>query len=121
MRSVRCIVVLIIYCVLFNLYLFQLVNPHVPMKQVKLLYNYLNIGMLLFYFIDLKTGFESGWHEQFNNICFLVVILNYVLIIFSHHGLLTEPVTMFLCFNGAVIATSLFLLISGGRHDVFND
>lgn len=76
--------------------------------------------MLLFYFIDLKIGIESWWHEQFNNICFLTVILNYVLIIFNHHEILTDPIDKFLCFNGSVIVTSIMILISGGRHHAFN-
>lgn len=120
MRSIFCITIIMAYCVLFSLYVFQLTNPDVPMKQLKLFYNYLNVGMLLFYFIDLKTGFESEWHHQFNTICFMVVILNYVLIIFNHHGLLTDPINKFWCFNGSVIVTSIVILISGGRHGTFN-
>jgi hypothetical protein len=109
-----------IYCTLFSLYVLQLPNPDVPMKQLKLFYNYLNVGMLLFYFIDLKRGIESEWHQQFNDICFWVVIINYILIILNHHELLNDPITKFWCFNGSVIITSLMILISGGRHNEFN-
>lgn len=120
MRSIICIGVIMLYCTLFSLYIFQLTNPDVPLKQLKLFFNYLNVGMLLFYWIDLKTGFESEWHREFNSICFWVVIINYVLIIFNHHELLTDPIIKFWCFNGSVIVTSIVILISGGRHGTFN-
>lgn len=89
------------------------------MKQIKLFYNYLNIGMLLFYFFDLKTGFESEWHKEFNSICFWTLIMNYILIILNHHELITDPITKFWWFNGSVVVVSLMILINGKRLKMF--
>lgn len=121
MRSIVCIIAIMLYSVFFSLYIFQWTNPDVPMKQLKLWYNYINVGMLIFYWIDLKTGFESEWHKEFNAICFFAVILNYILVILNHHELLNDPVSKFWCYNGSLFVTSLFVLISGGRHNAFYD
>ena len=119
MRSIVCIGAVMLYCVQYSLYLLQLYNPDVPMQQIKLFYNYLNIGMLLFYYIDQRTGFESEWHREFNAVCFWTLIINYILIILNHHELLTDPITKFWWFNGSVVIASIIILINGKRLKMF--
>lgn len=119
MRSILTIAAIMLYCILFSLYILQIYNPDVPMKQLKLFYNYLNLGMLLFYYIDRRTGFESEWHREFNSICFWTLIVNYILIILNHHELLTDPITKFWFFNVAVAFTTLIVLINGNRLKMF--
>lgn len=119
MRSIITIGAIMFYCILFSLYILQIYNPDVPMKQLKLFYNYLNLGMLLFYYIDRETGFESEWHKEFNSICFWTLVINYILIILNHHQLLTDPITKFWFFNVAVVCTTLIILINGKRMKIF--
>lgn len=89
------------------------------MVQLKLFYNYLTLGMIVFFLIDLKTGFESIWHKQFNLIAILCVIINYIIIILNHHGLLCDSIGVFWIFNGSVFVTSLMILTSGIHHGIF--
>ena len=121
MRSFICILVLAIYVALFNIYLYQLVNPDWSMKIVKLFYNYLTLSMLIFCLWDTKLGFENEYHEQFNWMCWGCLIINYILIILTHHTILVNCFRMFICFNGSVFATSLMIFISAKRHGLFKN
>lgn len=121
MRSMLCLIVLISYSAFFTAYLIGMKNPNIPLQTLKLLYYTNTLLMFCFTIYDLKTGFESQWHKDFNNICIAAIIINNVLMILVHFQVLDDKLTEILIFNGSVFATSLFVLISGGRHNEFND
>lgn len=77
--------------------------------------------MLLFYFLDLKAGIVSYFHEQFNNVCFLSVIINLAIIILTHLTVLEKPLPIFISFNSGILLATLMIAVSGGRHNGFNN
>lgn len=121
MRSVACIIITIIYSCCFTWYIFELPDPKVPIEYLKAFYSAFNASILLFYFFDLKAGIESEWHRCFNALCFFCPIINFVFIILYWLNVLSDPFTIFLSSNGAIIVTGIFLLFSGTRHGTFND
>jgi hypothetical protein len=121
MRSVQCIIAILLYCAAFVVYTYGMANPYYSLMWLKVFYNAFTGITLLFYFIDRSRGFESFWHKQFNAIVFFCPIINYFIIILTHLKVLADPIMIFLCSNGAIIVTSLFLLYSGGRHHEFNN
>lgn len=102
-----------------SLYYIDMKDATIPLQSLRLFYNGITLGMVLFFFIDLKIGFESWWHEQFNTICILTVMINYILIILIHAKVLDDSFKEVIIFNGSVFVTSIMILISGGRHNVF--
>lgn len=109
--------VLFLYDIAFNFYIYELLR--VPHRNAALLYNYITLGMLVFCVTDWKLGFVNAFHSQFNFVCFLSLIVNYVLIILTHHQFLTSPVYMFLAFNSGVFAVTMMVFVSGIRHKFF--
>lgn len=109
--------VIIIYVTLFNVYLYELTK--MPIKFSKLFYNYLTLGMLVFAILDLKAGFVNFIHQQFNLICFMCLIINYIIIILTHHVILKNTDPLFYAFNGGVFAVTIAVLINGIKHDIF--
>lgn len=116
-RTYITISAIIIYVLLFNLYLYELTK--IPIKNSKLFYNYLTLGMLLFALLDLKAGFVGFMHTQLNLICFSCLIINYIIIILTHHVVLKNTDPLFYVFNGSVFATTLMIGSSIYRHDYY--
>lgn len=117
MRAAITLIALCLYVGAFNLYLYELTK--VDIRESKLFYNYTTAGMIAFFVIDLKTGFESFYHRQFNLACILAVIANFVLIILTHHLIITKPIPMFFTFNSIIFITNLIILTTLGRHGHF--
>lgn len=115
-RQALTIGILIVYLVLFNYYIYELTLPDMPIECKKLFYNYITLGMVVFTFADIKAGFVSYLHEQFNNICILSVVINFILIILTHHTILQNPIPMFFAFNGSVFAVTVMIGFSIIRH-----
>lgn len=116
MRTLLTLIVLILYVGLFNLYIYELPRPYMSLKECKLLYNYLTVSMLIFFVADLKYGFDNWLHAQLNFICILSVIINFILIILTHHVILKTPVEMFFVFNGSIFATTAMILICSTKY-----
>lgn len=109
--------VLCLYVIVFNLYIYELTR--IDVRTSKLLYNYLTAGTLLFVLADWKSGFVSRWHEQINFICILCIIVNYIVILFTHHTFLLNPIPMFYAFNGGVLAVTVLVIISSIKYGTF--
>jgi hypothetical protein len=107
---------LITYLVLFNLYIFNLTRTDITTS--KLFYNYLTAGMTVFYVADWKCGFVNKYHEHFNFICILCVIVNYIIIILTHHTVIhnDKPQQLFWAFNGGVFAVTVLIVINFLKH-----
>lgn len=116
-RTYITLTVLCLYVILFNIYIYELTR--IDIKTSKLFYNYLTGCTLLFVLADWKSGFVSRWHEQINFICILCLIVNYILIILTHHTILLKPLPMFYAFNGGVLAVTVAILINGVKHGIF--
>lgn len=119
MRSILCLFVILMYCSMFTIYLVDMKNPSMDINQLKVFYTAITLGMLIFFFADLKTGFESTWHRDFNTICILSVIINMALILLIRLQVLDDSLTEIIIFNGSVFVVSLGILISGARHGEF--
>jgi cytochrome c biogenesis factor len=114
LRLALTVIVVIIYVGLFNLYIYDLTK--IDIRASKLFYNYLTLSALIFFLLDIKSGFVSFIHKQFNLILILCVIINYVIIILTHHTILQNPKPMFWAFNGSVFAVTLIIGSSILRH-----
>lgn len=119
MRIYITVIMLCLYVGLFNLYIYDLTRINI--QTSKLFYNYLTLGMVVFIVADWKAGFVSRWHEQLNFICILCLMVNYVLIILTHHTVLKKPIPMFITFNGTVLAVTILILINCIKHGYFKD
>lgn len=121
MRSIGCILVILIYISCFNLYLYELPRHNWAIEHCKIFYNAITVVMITFCLVDSRIGFESQWHSEFNLICSIVVIINFIIIILTHLTLISDPILYCWIFNGSVFVVSLMVLISGGRHHEFNE
>lgn len=119
MRAVLTLFIVLLYCTLFSYYLIEMNDITIPMKGIKLLYNFITLGMVMYFFIDFKLGFTSYLHQQFNTVCICCVMINFIFIILTHAEILTNPIKMLWCFNGSVFATTAIVLISGLKHGTF--
>ena len=115
------VAILCAYLIAFNFYLYELTHHLLSHRRVSLLYNAITLCMLLFYFLDLKNGIVSYFHEQFNNICFLSAIVNFIIIILTHLTILEKPLPVFISFNGGMLIAALMVAISGARHGSFDN
>lgn len=120
MRSVRCIIFLLLYVALFNLYIYELPREYMATENCKILYNAITVGMVVFCRIDAAKGYESAWHKELNLICFLAVVFNYLIIILCYMKFIKDSFTTLALSNGSVFVVSLMVLISGKRHNEFN-
>lgn len=107
------------YLLLFNFYIYQLTHG-LSIRRSSLLYNYITLGSLIFCFID-RDFIVSGMHRQFNTLYLLSLIANFILIILTHHVILTNPEEMFYTFNGLIFAVTTMIVISSYRHGHFKD
>ena len=111
------IIALILYVGLFNLYIYGL--HRFDIKCSKLFYNYLTLGAILFFLIDLKCGFVNDYHKQFNLILILSVLLNYVLIICVHQQVINGVYPLFYIFNFSVFFITLTIFFCELRYKTF--
>ena len=111
------ITVLCLYVLLFNIYIYELTQINI--QASKLFYNYLTLFMFVFIIADIKSGFVSSIHKQLNNICILCLIINYILIILTHHTILQKPKEVFFMFDGSVLAVTVLIFINLFKHDYF--
>lgn len=118
MRMLICIFVLVIYLASFNTYIFCLDSGQFGIRFLKLWYNYTTFGLLAFAIIDEIIGCY-GYHKSLNRICKFSLLLNYILIILTHHDILLNPVTKFMLYNGSVLVITLMILLSAAQHDYF--
>lgn len=109
------IVVIVIYLALFNFYLYQLIDPLIPLITNRLLYNYMSVGMLLFLVFDWKAGFQNYTHKQLNYGGFWVVIIHYGMVIANYHGVY-DPLTLFIAFDTGVILAGIILVFCTWKH-----
>jgi hypothetical protein len=115
-RITLTIIALALYVGLFNLYLYRLLTNELSHRRISLMYDYITLGMIIFSFLDLKLGVYKGLHEQFNLLCFLSVIFNFVIIILTQHTILTNPLPTFVSFNGGIFIATIMIGISYIRH-----
>lgn len=108
---------LVLYVMLFNLYIYEL--QIIDIRIAKLFYNYLTLSMVVFYLIDRSAGFVSYFHKQFNLLCILSVIVNYVIIILTHHKILEKPIPIFYAFNCGIFLATVMVVKSMIKHKVY--
>jgi hypothetical protein len=121
LRIAISIIILCLYVGLFNLYIYELTK--IDIKSSKLFYNCLTLGAIVFFLIDSKAGFVNIYHKQFNFLLILCVIVNYIIIILTHYGILdgNRPIPVFYSFNGSVFAITLIIFERSIKYKVFNE
>lgn len=112
---------LCLYLATFNFYIFELTR--IDWHYANLIYNYLTAGAILFFLLDLKSGFVNNYHEQINLILILCVLMNYAIIILLRHGVLKDdkPIYIFYAFNGSVLAITATIFYCGWKYKTFKD
>jgi hypothetical protein len=115
------IIALCLYVGLFNVYIHEVtrIDPHYS----KLFYDWLTIGAISFFLIDIKCGFVNYHHKQFNLLLILSVIINNVLRLLTHFGTLRDdkPEQMYYSFNLSVFSITLTIFICGWKYKTFRD
>lgn len=111
--------IVVVYGLLFNLYIFELTHLYWDEHYVKLFYNYLTLGMILFYLIDRECGFVGWFHKQFNWMCIISVIINYIIIILNRHGFFDDTAKLVFTFHSSIIVVTVLFIVSGIKHKVF--
>lgn len=119
MRMLICILVLIIYSASFNSYIYCLNTGSFNIETMKLWYNYTTLSMVLFIFSDEFKTRLRGHHKSLNLVCKFSLLINYILIILTHHGILTNPSSRFIIYNGSVLAITIMVFISATQYDYF--
>lgn len=115
------VAILAMYVLSFNYYILKMTSG-IPEHTYKLMYNYITFSAIILYVSDNKLGIVNFIHEQFNFLLILCVIINYVLIILTHHCLIDGNwKQMFWSFNGAIFVVTMLILYSIKRHNVLND
>ncbi len=113
---------IVAYLISFNLYIYLLSNGFLGQSERRLMKEYITGGMVLLSLIDLKTITKSHTHKIFNDIAWVVVLSNFILNIFNHHGLFNSyGAGKFLLFNGLIFANNIIVLICMKRHGFFKD
>lgn len=75
--------------------------------------------MIVFFTADIKAGFVSNYHKQFNFLCILSVIINYILIILIHLTIIKSAAPMLLLFNGLVFAVTIMIGTNMRKYGYF--
>lgn len=117
MRTAIAITCLIVYVLVFNYYIQTL--GIIPIRFSKLVYNYTTCLMVVFLFLEESFGYVTYLHKQLNKVAKMSLIFNYVIIIFTHQLIISDPTNMLLIFNGSIFVTSLMILISAWQHGYF--
>lgn len=121
LRIAITIIVVALYVGLFNVYIYEVtrIDPH----YYKLFYDYLTIGALSFFLLDLKCGFVNGYHRQFNLLLILCVIVNNIIRLLTHLGILEDykPQQMYYAFDLSVFTITLTIFICGWAYKTFRD
>lgn len=112
----------LIYVIVFNLYIYLLANGFLKVIEARLFYYYLTGAMTLLSWADLKTITKNEYHIQFNTIAFLSLFANFILNILNYHSVfLADAPNMFMIFNGLIFANTIIVLICMKRHGFFKD
>lgn len=109
--------VLILYVGLFNLYLYELTRINIGTS--KIFYNCLTFFAVSFFVVDLKAGFINSYHKQFNLLIILCVLVNYILIIFTHTQWIKSTDSLFYSFNSSVFAITLTIFFCEIKYRTF--
>lgn len=121
MRAIITAIVLSLYVLSFNGYMYGFFYMDIDKFWIKLFYYWLLTIITLFLIIDELLQYKSFLHKQFNIITKISVLINIILITFTYQlPIAVEPAKAFFLFNGSVFASTMIILISGGRHGVFN-
>jgi len=119
MRSIFCIIALLIYTAGFDLYIYELPRPYIPVEYCKIFYNVITALMLAFCLTDSRNGIEGNWHKDFNLICNVAMIINFSIIVVGYFGWVKDSFSVLILSNSAIFIVSLFVLFSGTRHGEF--
>lgn len=74
-----------------------------------------------FALIDEWCKYTTFLHKQFNHLCKLALILDFIIYLLIYLQVLKSPVEQFIYFNGSMLAVTVMILISGLRHGTFTD
>jgi len=119
MRTVLTISYLLHYClwVCFSMLLQQ--TDKVNWTDSKTMYYAPNASLILFYLLIGDNG--EPYLQQFKKICLLSIMSIFIVMILNYQGAVTNTYKLIECFCGLVFVTSLMILISGKRHEAFNE
>ena len=119
-RLVFCIIAWIGYLISFNLYVWNLTNPVLLPEVKKLWYCYTTGLILTFYTIDSWNGYDTFMHEQIGKLIMITVIINFVLIALTHHGIVNEPTLLIITYNAIWLTIAAMVFISSWKNGLFN-
>ena len=117
LRMVITVTVLILYVGLFNVYLYDLTR--IKIENTKILYNCLQFMAVSTFAFDVAASFVNSHHRQFSFLLILCVLVNYILIIFTHAQWIKNTDAMFYSFNFSVFIITLTIFFCEIRYKTF--
>lgn len=121
MRSIGCIIVLLVYCAIFDLCMIELKLPYFAVETCKMTYCVASGLMVIFCLIDSRYGFESNWHAEFNMICYLALAINFFIMALGYESIISDTIWKLIISNGSIFVASVVILIFGKKHNLFED
>jgi len=111
-RLAICVIVWISYLVSFNLYVYHLTDPSILPEVKKLWYCYTTGLTLAFYTADSWNGYHTFMHEMMGKMIMITVIVNFLLIALTHHGILNDPIVMIMVYNSIWLTIAVMIFVS---------
>lgn len=111
------IAAIILYVGLFNLYLYDLAR--IDISTAKIFYNCLQLGAVGLFALEVFFGFVNSYHKQFCFLLILCVLVNYILIIFTHARWIKDTDMMFYSFNSCVFAITIIIFLCEIKYKTF--
>lgn len=117
LRIAIAITAVILYVGLFNLYLYELTRINIGAS--KIFYNCLQLGAVGLFTLEVLFGFVNSYHKQFCFLLILCVLVNYILIIFTHAQWIKDTDALFYSFNSCVFIITLTIFFCELRYKTF--
>lgn len=111
---------MIIFCLLFNLYLSNILLSEIGWAYNRAVYIFDCISILLFCRFDREHLSEEPYHNDANKLCELTVIINLILIALTLTPIGTNTIALMIAYNGLIVALTLVIMWEGIKYGIFN-
>lgn len=110
------------YVLAVNAWIYLLANGQLTLIQNRVSGYAISLFMVGCLFADLKQRTLNHSHNQFINVAFSTLIINFITHIINWTGVLGyDAPNMFITFNGLVLVVTSLIIYWGRRHGLFNE
>lgn len=110
------------YVLAVNVWIYLLANGQLTLMQNRVSGYAISLFMAVCLFIDFTYRTLNHSHNQFINIAFSCLIINFIINIINWTGVFGyDAPNMFLSFNGLVFVVTSLIVFWGRKHGLFNE